>query len=74
MNGNPLTKQLYEDPSLQLWLAPGRHSIAIAVPRRNEYDMQMTDHEYGFEANGIISTWNERITDMNWLRGLVQRF
>jgi salicylate hydroxylase len=68
MDGHPLTKQLYEDPSLQLWLAPGRHSIATAVHRRNEYDLQVTDHEYGFEPDGSVGTWNERITDMDWLR------
>jgi salicylate hydroxylase len=71
---NPLTKQLYDDPSLQLWLAPGRHSIATAVPKRNEYDIQMTDHEYGFEPDGSVGTWNERITDLNWLRDRFKDF
>jgi 2-polyprenyl-6-methoxyphenol hydroxylase-like FAD-dependent oxidoreductase len=74
MDGNPLTKQLYEDPSLQLWLAPGRHSIATAVHRRNEYDLQVTDHEYGFEPDGSVGTWNERITDMDWLRNRFKDF
>ena len=49
-------------------LAPGRHSIATAVPKRNEYDIQITDHEYGFEPDGSVGSWNERITDMHWLR------
>jgi salicylate hydroxylase len=74
MEKNPLTKQLYEDPSLQLWLAPGRHSIATAVPKRNEYDIQVTDHEYGFEPDGCVGTWNERITDMSWLRDRLKDF
>jgi len=74
MDGNPLTKQLYEDHSLQLWLAPGRHSIATAVPKRNEYDIQIIDHEYGFEPDGSVGTWNERITNMDWLRDRFKDF
>ena len=74
MEKHPLTKQLYDDPCLQIWLAPGRHSIASSVPKRNEYDMQMTDHEYGFESDGSVGTWNERITDMSWLRKRFEDF
>ena len=68
------TKELYDDPNLQIWLAPGRHSIAQAVPERHEYDMQLTDHQYGFEPDGSIGTWNERITDMGWLRDRFKDF
>jgi salicylate hydroxylase len=74
MEKNPLTKQLYDDPSLQLWLAPGRHSIARAVPKRDEYDIQVTDHGYGFEPDGSVGTWNERITDLSWLRDRFKDF
>ena len=74
MEQNPLTKQLYDDPSLQIWLAPGRHGIAQAVPKRHEYDIQLTDHVYGFEPDGSIGTWNERITNMSWLRDRFKDF
>lgn len=74
MDKNPLTEELYNDLSLQLWLAPGRHSIATAVPKLNQYDMQVTDHEYGFEADGSVGTWNERITDLTWLRDRYKDF
>lgn len=74
MEKHPLTKALYDDLSIQIWLGPGRHSIASAVPKRHEYDMQLTDHEYGFEPDGSVGTWHERITDLHWLRSRFKEF
>ena len=63
------TKQLYEEPSLKIWMAPNRHIVASAVPKRGIYDVHLIDHEYGFESDGSVGTWNGRIDDMTWIRG-----
>jgi salicylate hydroxylase len=62
------TKQLYDDQSLQFWMAPGRSIVTSAAPKQEFFDVQLIDHEYGFELDQRPETWNERVHDMTWLR------
>ncbi len=68
MDEQPATKHLHDDPSVQIWMAPGRHIVASPAPKQGIYDAHFTDHEYGFESDGSVGTWNERIDDMAWIR------
>ena len=43
-------------------------SLHRRLPKRELYDMQLTDHEYRFEANGRPEIWNERVHDVSLLR------
>ena len=54
--------------NLHLIVSPGRSIVASAVPKQELYDMQLTDHECRFEANGRPEIWNERVHDVTLLR------
>ncbi len=49
-------------------MSPGRSVVASSILKRDLYDIQLIDHEYGFELDKQPETWNERIYDMSWLR------
>lgn len=68
MEQTAATKRLYDDPRLQFWMSPGRCVVASAALKRDVYDIQLIDHEYGFEQDARPETWNERIYDLSWLR------
>ncbi len=55
-------------------MRPGRQAVASSVPKRGIYDIQFTDHEYGFGPKGEVDTWNERIEDLTWLRSRFKDF
>jgi salicylate hydroxylase len=65
MERSVATKELYD---LQVFMSPGRSIVASTTPKRELYDVQLIDHEYGFELDHRPEIWNERVHDMTWLR------
>ena len=74
MEKSAATKELYDDPSLQFLMSPGRSTVASTCPKQGIYDLQFIDHEYGFELDTRPELWNERVNDMTWLRKRFEDF
>jgi hypothetical protein len=67
MERSAATEILYDNPSLQVWMGPGRTNVSSTTTKRQLYDVQITDHDYGFELNHRPEAWNERVYNMTWL-------
>ncbi len=74
MERSAAAKELYNDPSLQFFMSPGRSIVASTIPKQGLFDVQLIDHEYGFELDDRPETWNESAHDMSWLRNRFRDF